>query len=73
MQPNNALPAPESLESSIVLVPDALAPEALRSLRARLVLRGFRATAGRYPGGYRDNDRLVFDDPELAAIYEDAP
>jgi len=48
------------------LIEDALTPESLRGLRAELSRRGFRAPSGRYPAGYRDNDRLVFDDPELA-------
>ncbi|MBL4843991.1 MAG: 2OG-Fe(II) oxygenase, partial [Planctomycetes bacterium] len=28
--------------------------------------RGYEATAGDYPASYRDNDRLMFDDPALA-------
>ena len=56
MQPNN----------EVVLIEDALTPDELASLLAELSLRGFRATGGRYPAGYRDNDRLVFDDPALA-------
>ena len=29
--------------------------------------RGYRATGAAYPPSYRDNDRLMFDDPQLAA------
>lgn len=36
-------------------------------LLADLERRGFDATAERYPRDYRSNDRLVFDDPALAA------
>lgn len=36
-------------------------------LAAELERRGFAATGERYPRGYRDNDRLVFDDEALAA------
>jgi WD40 repeat protein len=32
-----------------------------------LARRGFSPTGGAYPRDYRDNDRLVFDDAELAA------
>src|SRR5262249_19238861 len=32
-----------------------------------LTRRGFSPTGGAYPRDYRDNDRLVFDDAELAA------
>jgi predicted 2-oxoglutarate/Fe(II)-dependent dioxygenase YbiX len=56
MQPNN----------EVMLIEDALTPDELASLLAELSRRGFRATGGRYPAGYRDNDRLVFDDPALA-------
>lgn len=56
MQPNNG----------VLRIERALTPEGLSSLRAELERRGFQATAGRYPAGYRDNDRLVFDDPALA-------
>lgn len=56
MQPNN----------EVVLIEEALTPHELAGLLAELLRRGFRATGGRYPAGYRDNDRLVFDDPALA-------
>lgn len=36
-------------------------------LRAALERRGFAPTGAAYPGDYRDNDRLVFDDAALAA------
>ncbi|MCA9534732.1 MAG: 2OG-Fe(II) oxygenase [Myxococcales bacterium] len=74
MQPNNVLTDPERMQcafagvdASVVLIEAALTPQELSHLRAELEGRGFRATGGRYPAGYRDNDRLVFDDPLLAA------
>jgi predicted 2-oxoglutarate/Fe(II)-dependent dioxygenase YbiX len=38
-----------------------------RALRDRVEAAGFAATGRGYPDGYRNNDRLVFDDPALAA------
>lgn len=43
---------------------DAVQCEALIAMLGR---RGFAPTGGAYPADYRDNDRLVFDDAELAA------
>jgi hypothetical protein len=45
------------------LVPEA----ACRAIAAELDRRGFAAAGGGYPASYRDNDRAVLDDPELAA------
>lgn len=45
----------------------AVAPSFCDELRGELARRGFAATGARYPRGYRDNDRLVFDDAQLAA------
>ena len=55
------------IKPNIQLIEDALSATELRELREQLERRGFAATAGRYPAGYRDNDRLVFDDLALAA------
>jgi predicted 2-oxoglutarate/Fe(II)-dependent dioxygenase YbiX len=55
------------MQPNIKLIEGALSVPELRALRAQLERRGFTVTAGRYPAGYRDNDRLVFDDPALAA------
>ena len=61
MQPNK-----RTAQDEVVLIEDALTAAELQALRQDLERRGFRAMAGRYPAGYRDNDRLVFDDPALA-------
>jgi predicted 2-oxoglutarate/Fe(II)-dependent dioxygenase YbiX len=44
----------------------AVEPRWCEALRASLAARGYAPTGNRYPGGYRDNDRQVFEDPELA-------
>lgn len=49
-----------------VLLRDALSADDCRQLVARLERRGFSPTGHAYPADYRDNDRLVFDDPALA-------
>jgi hypothetical protein len=41
------------------------------ALRARLDGVGFAATGRAYPGGYRDNDRVVVDDAAMAAAWFD--
>lgn len=46
---------------------DVATPARCAQLIAMLGARGFEPTGARYPDGYRNNDRLVFDDPELAA------
>lgn len=48
--------------SLVPLLPDAECPTWI----GRLEARGFQATGLQYPPDYRDNDRLVFDDPALA-------
>lgn len=48
------------------LVPDAVSPARCAALLADARARGFARTGERYPAGYRDNDRLVFDDAALA-------
>lgn len=48
------------------VVPGAIDDAWCAALLAALAARGFAATGGGYPAGYRDNDRLVFDDPALA-------
>jgi hypothetical protein len=44
----------------------AVTPERCAELVEMLVARGFEPTGARYPGDYRNNDRLVFDDAALA-------
>ena len=48
-------------------LPGLLSVGECAALIARAEARGFSPTAGTYPGRYRDNDRVVFDDPALAA------
>src|SRR6516225_5639485 len=50
-----------------ILLDDVIDEPRCAELIAELEGRGFAATGERYPRGYRDNDRLVFDDPVLAA------
>ncbi|MFN0247971.1 MAG: 2OG-Fe(II) oxygenase [Kofleriaceae bacterium] len=45
---------------------DALDPDRCAALLREVGARGFERTGERYPANYRDNDRLVFDDPALA-------
>jgi hypothetical protein len=46
---------------------DAVTPARCAELVEELVARGFEPTGARYPGDYRNNDRLVFDDAALAS------
>lgn len=48
-------------------LPAAVEPARCSELIEMLVARGFEPTGARYPGDYRNNDRLVFDDAALAA------
>ena len=45
----------------------ALSDRECQRLLARLSAQGFAPTGGSYPATYRNNDRMVFDDAELAA------
>lgn len=47
-------------------LPGLLNASACRDWVARLEKRGFQEMKGDYPPSYRNNDRLVLDDPELA-------
>jgi WD40 repeat protein len=49
------------------LIEGFLFPAECEALIARLEAAGIGATAALYPPSYRNNDRLVLDDPELAA------
>jgi len=49
------------------LVPGFLSPEECRALIARAEAQGFRSASPDYPPSYRNNDRLVLDEPRLAA------
>jgi WD40 repeat protein len=48
-------------------LPDVLDPAACARLIADATARGFAATGVDYPASYRNNDRLVHDEPALAA------
>ncbi|HSD90077.1 MAG TPA: 2OG-Fe(II) oxygenase [Kofleriaceae bacterium] len=48
------------------LLPGLIQPERCTELIAQLTQRGFAPTGDRYPADYRNNDRLVFEDPGLA-------
>lgn len=50
-----------------IWIEDAVDGQRCTELVAELERRGFDATGERYPRNYRDNDRLVFDDPDLAS------
>ena len=50
----------------IYLFPDALTATEVQTLRAAADSRGYRATGRSYPPSYRNNDRVVADDDELA-------
>jgi len=58
------LPADRFVGFALTGVVDAAGSEALIGA---LAARGFAATGAGYPRDYRDNDRLVLDDPALAA------
>lgn len=58
-------------DATCFVVPDAVSPLDCRALIARAEAAGICATKPDYPPSYRNNDRLVFDDPSLAAwLYE---
>ncbi len=48
-------------------IADALTPARCAAIVADATARGFAPTGADYPPSYRDNDRLVLDDPALAA------
>lgn len=48
-------------------IPCAIAPARCAAIVAEATARGFAPTGADYPPSYRDNDRLVLDDPALAA------
>ncbi len=51
-----------------VLLDDALTPLEANALIERATDRGLLPTGAHYPPSYRDNDRLVCEDPKLAAV-----
>ncbi len=51
----------------IRILPSVLSPAECRRAIAAAETHGFEAMGPRYPDGYRNNDRLVVDDPALAA------
>jgi WD40 repeat protein len=53
------------------VIPDAVSPSDCQALIDRAEAAGIQVTQPDYPPSYRNNDRLVFDDPGLAAwLYE---
>jgi len=50
-----------------LMFPNVVKDAECEALIAAAERQGFEASGNRYPGGYRDNDRLVRDDAELAA------
>jgi predicted 2-oxoglutarate/Fe(II)-dependent dioxygenase YbiX len=68
MQPNNQGSVHSlGLAATALVVPGLLSPAECAGLVARAEAAGFAAAGPHYPPGYRDNDRLVLDDEELAA------
>ena len=59
-------PLPRSL-GSCVLIPGFLSPPECRELISAAEDRGFRSAELDYPPSYRNNDRQVLNDPDLAA------
>ena len=59
-------PLPRSL-GSCVLIPGFLSPAECRELISAAEDRGFRSAELDYPPSYRNNDRQVLNDPDLAA------
>ena len=57
----------ESPQGLCTVTRNAFTSEACAAWIQRTEALGYRPTGARYPASYRDNDRLVFDDPELAA------
>lgn len=57
----------ESPQGLCTVTRNAFTPEACAAWIQRTEALGYRPTGARYPASYRDNDRLVFDDPQLAA------
>src|SRR5690348_9311403 len=50
-----------------ILLPGVVSEAECEALIAAAERQGFAASGNRYPDGYRNNDRLVRDDAELAA------
>src|SRR6185436_7663136 len=50
-----------------LMFPNVVKDAECEALIAAAERQGFEASGNRYPGDYRNNDRLVRDDPELAA------
>jgi len=57
----------ESPQGLCTVTRGAFSPEACAAWIQRTESLGYQPTGARYPASYRDNDRLVFDDPQLAA------
>lgn len=57
---------PPNREETLYLLPGAFEHTECRAWISSTEARGYAATGGAYPADYRDNDRLLFDDPSLA-------
>lgn len=62
--------ASHAVGATCFVVPGALSPERCRALCQEAQRRGFRSPSAAYPPSYRTNERLVVDDPSLAAGLE---
>lgn len=58
---------PFACDGVAFLIEDALGPEHCEAFTARATALGFSQTGGDYPPSYRNNDRCVMDDADLAA------
>ena len=54
------------IKSTLMVLPQLLSPTDCRQFIERAESRGYLAMNGDYPPSYRDNDRIVIDDAELA-------
>jgi WD40 repeat protein len=57
---------PPEAEGTLYLAPRAFSAAECAGWIASTEARGYAATGANYPADYRDNDRLLFDDPQLA-------
>lgn len=64
-------PVDFATNATCFVIPDAVSPSDCQALIDRAEAAGIQVTQPDYPPSYRNNDRLVFDDPGLAAwLYE---
>jgi len=65
--PHQRVPVPFDAAGVAFLIEAALSAQRCQSLREQASALGFCATADDYPPSYRNNDRYVYDDAELAS------